>query len=51
MNATNKINFKTFFDLNTKVAIYVPSTIEVNKQIDNSEYCKKVQNKLSVLFG
>lgn len=51
MKSNNKINFKTFFDLNTKVSIYVPSTIEVNKQIDNTVYCKEVQNKLSLLFG
>ena len=46
-----KINFKSFFDLNTKVSIYVPSTMNVNEQIDNTKYRTEVQNKLSVLFG
>ena len=43
--------FKKYFDLNTKVCIYVPSTIEVNKPIDNSEFCSYVQRKLSEMFG
>ena len=46
-----KISFKSFFDLNTKVSIYVPSTMNVNEQIDNTKYRTEVQNKLSVLFG
>lgn len=46
-----KESFNKFFDLNTKVAIYVPSTIDVNKPIDNSEFCAYVQRKLSEMFG
>lgn len=45
------INFETWFDLNSKVCIYVPSTINVNEQIDNKEFCSKVQDKLSTIFG
>ena len=46
-----KESFKKFFDLNAKICIYVPSTIEVNKPIDNKEFCAYVQRKLSEMFG
>lgn len=39
------------FDLNCKVAIYVPSTVDVNKEIDNAEYVKSVIRELSIMFG
>ena len=42
-------NFK--FDLNAKVAIYVPSTTEVNVPTDNKEFVNKVMTKFSEWFG
>lgn len=37
--------------LNHKVTIYVPSTVDVNKEINNTEYVNKVLEKLSTYFG
>lgn len=42
-------NFK--FDLNAKVAIYVPSTTDVNVPTDNKKFVNKVMTKFSEWFG
>jgi hypothetical protein len=42
---------KSQFTLSQSIKIYVPSTSDVNKTVDNSQYVEKVQSKLSVLFG
>lgn len=42
-------NFK--FDLNAKVAIYVPSTTDVNIPTDNKKFVNKVMTKFSEWFG
>ena len=34
-----------------KVAIYVPSTVNINEAIDNSQYVSKIAIELSRLFG
>lgn len=39
------------FDLDCKVSIYVPSTVEVNKEVDNKEQVKRVITELSQMFG
>ena len=39
------------FDLNSKVAIYVPSTMNVNEECDNTEYVKNTIKQLSTWFG
>lgn len=39
------------FDLDSKVAIYVPSTLNVNEQTDNTEQVLQIIRKLSQLFG
>lgn len=39
------------FDLDCKVAVYVPSTVNVNEHIDNSEYVKRTIGELADLFG
>lgn len=41
-------NFK--FDLNAKVAIYVPSTTDVNIPTDNKKFVNKVMTKFSEWF-
>lgn len=42
---------QNLFKLGSKVTVYVPSTVEVDKQIDNEKYVKAVAEKLSVWFG
>lgn len=42
-------NFK--FDLNAKVAIYVPSTTDVNQPCDNKVVVNKVMTAFSKWFG
>lgn len=42
-------NFK--FNLNAKVAIYVPSTIDINVPTDNKGFVNKVMTKFSEWFG
>ena len=39
------------FDLDCKVSVYVPSTVNVNESIDNSAQVMDVITKLSKLFG
>lgn len=44
-----ELKFK--FDLSSRVAIYVPGTINVNQEMDNSGYVTLVMSKLSEWFG
>lgn len=44
-------SLKFKFDLDSKVAIYVPSTLNVNEQTDNTEQVLQIIRKLSQLFG
>lgn len=44
-------NLKFKFDLDSKVSIYVPSTVNVSEAVDNSEQVKRVIKELSLLFG
>lgn len=39
------------YDLDCKVSIYVPSTIEVNKPVDNTEKVINTIKQLSKMFG
>ena len=39
------------FDLNCKVSIYVPSTVDINTVTDNTEVTKEVMKRMSLLFG
>lgn len=39
------------FKLGSKITIYVPSTVDVDKQVSNTKYVSAVAEKLSVLFG
>lgn len=39
------------FGLSQKICVYVPSTIDVNKTIDNSTYVHNTQVELCRLFG
>ena len=42
---------KNLIKLSSKVAIYVPSTVNINCQIDNSKYVEKTGGFLSECFG
>lgn len=39
------------FDLDCKVSVYVPSTVNVNESVDNSAQVMNVITELSKLFG
>jgi hypothetical protein len=42
---------KNMFKLSSKVTVYIPSTTEINKQIDNSQYINQCATLLSDCFG
>ena len=42
---------KNLIKLSSKVAIYVPSTIDIDCQVDNSKYVEKTGEILSKYFG
>lgn len=44
-------NLKFKFDLDCKVSIYVPSTVNVNEKVDNSEQVKRTITELANMFG
>ena len=44
-------SLKFKFDLDSKVAIYVPSTINVNEETDNTAQVLRIIRRLSELFG
>lgn len=46
-----KKELKFKFDLYCKVAIYVPSTIDVDKEVNNEQQVLQIIKKLSLLFG
>ncbi len=44
-------NFKNLFKLSSRITIYVPSTIDIDKAIDTTEYVNKTHELLSTCFG
>lgn len=46
-----KKELKFKFDLDCKVAIYVPSTVDVDKEVNNEQQVLQIIKKLSLLFG
>lgn len=42
---------KNMFKLSSKVTVYVPATVDVNKAIDNTKQVEEVAATLSNLFG
>ena len=42
---------KALFTLSNKVTVYIPATIDINKEIDNTEYVERAATLLSELFG
>lgn len=37
--------------LGSKVSVYVPATVDVNKEVDNTKYVDKVASELAKFFG
>ena len=42
---------KNMFKLSSKITVYVPATINVNEQIDNTPYVDRLASLLSKCFG
>lgn len=42
---------KNCFKLSSKITVYIPSTMNINKEIDITEYVNKTANLLSECFG
>ena len=42
---------KNVFSLSSKVTVYVPATININKEIDNKEFVDRAATLLSDCFG
>jgi len=42
---------KNIFKLSSKITLYIPSTKEVNREIDNNEYVEETAKLFSLLFG
>lgn len=42
---------KNVFSLSSKVTVYVPATIDIDKEIDNKEFVDRVATLLSDCFG
>ena len=42
---------KNMFKLSSKVTIYVPATVNVTEQIDNTQYVDRIASLLSKCFG
>lgn len=47
----NNAKLKNLFKLSHKVTVYVPSTVDVNKPVDNSAQVERVAAALSGWFG
>ena len=42
---------KNLFKLSSKITVYIPSTTDINKQIDNKKYVDEAASLLSKCFG
>ena len=42
---------KNMFKLSSKITVYVPSTVNVNQEIDNTQHVDRVASLLSECFG
>ena len=42
---------ENLFKLSSKITVYVPATININEQIDNTKYVDKIATLLSDCFG
>lgn len=49
MTANNRL--KAMFSLKSKITVYIPATVNINKTIDNTEFVNKAATLLSECFG
>lgn len=42
---------KNMFSLRSKVTVYIPATVSINEEIDNTEYVNRAATLLSECFG
>lgn len=42
---------KAMFSLKSKITVYIPATVNINEEIDNTEYVNKAATLLSDCFG
>ena len=49
MQKSNKL--KNLFCLSSKIAVYIPSTVDVNKKCNNAKYVNEAKNLMSLTFG
>lgn len=42
---------KALFTLSNKVTVYIPATVNINENIDNTKYVERAAELLSELFG
>jgi len=47
----NNTKLKNMFKLSSKITVYVPSTININQSINNTEHVDKIASLLSSCFG
>lgn len=47
----NNKKLKNMFKLSSKITVYVPATINVNQEIDNTKYVDRLASLLSKCFG
>lgn len=45
------LQLKNMFKLSSKITVYVPSTIDINKEVDTSKYVSATAKMLSTFFG
>lgn len=42
---------KNLFSLDNKIRLFIPSTYDIDKKIDNKNIVKKIRKRFSILFG
>lgn len=48
---TTNARLKNMFSLRSKITVYIPATVSINKEIDNTEYVNRAATLLSECFG
>lgn len=47
----NNARLQNMFKLSSKVTVYIPATVDINTEIDNTEYVNRAATLLSECFG
>ncbi len=48
---TTNSRLKNMFSLRSKITVYIPATMNINEEIDNTEYVNRAATLLSECFG